>query len=60
MRLTGLRWPGLTDPHPLLQRDYFLSEVLAKHAVKQAFQEGLLVGFASHAQGQAWQELALI
>lgn len=39
---------GITDPHPLQQqRDYFLSEVLAKHTVKLAFQEGLLVGFAA-------------
>lgn len=35
--------------HILLQqqRDYFLSEVLPKHTVKMAMQDGLLVGFVA-------------
>jgi GNAT superfamily N-acetyltransferase len=39
---------GITDPHPLAQqRNYFLSQVLPKHTVKLALQDGQLVGFAA-------------
>ena len=39
---------GIIDPHPLpAQREYFLSDVLPKHTVKVALQEGRLVGFVA-------------
>jgi ribosomal protein S18 acetylase RimI-like enzyme len=39
---------GITDPHPLdAQRRYFMSEVLPRHAVRLAIEDGRLIGFVA-------------